>query len=373
MLRLNDLGRSSFNVALDSADASRILAPWSSLAGNVTGSLDARLRGSLGRRWSGGGDVVLTRGKVGGVEVSEWRVPLRFELVPARGRAEITVDEMSAQVAHGRVSGHGTLGFGSDTHTEGNLRFSGVDLRTLLRPLTDSSTIGGGLASGRIDFSGHNVRSLDDVTATVDASFSQAQAFQLPVLSSLVPFVARGQSSSTFQSGGLRGRLANGLFRVQKLSLSGNSVNLFAQGNVTTAGRLNLDVTATTGVLGASSGVLGLLGLRLPAFGPMPLGLLVETTNYFSSTSVHLLVTGTARTPVVRVEPLTLLTDEAARFLLLRAAHRRRNLPLTRLLPDKPAGVEQRAANSRIRATIQGISFASTRSLVIRPGESHAY
>ena len=77
-------------------------------------------------------------------------------------------------------------------------------------------TLGGGLASGRIDFSGSNVRSLDDVTATVDASFAQAQAFQLPILSSLVPFVGRGQSNSTFQSGELRGRLANGVFRVQR-------------------------------------------------------------------------------------------------------------------------------------------------------------
>ena len=66
-----------------------MLAPWPSLAANVTGSLDARLRGTLGRQWSGGGNVVLTRGKVAGVEVSEWRVPLRFDVVPARGRAEI--------------------------------------------------------------------------------------------------------------------------------------------------------------------------------------------------------------------------------------------------------------------------------------------
>jgi len=318
VLRLRDLGRSSFNIALDGADASRILAPWPSLAANVTGSIDARLRGTLGRHWTGGGDIVLTRGKVGGVEVSEWRVPLRFDVAPARGRAEITVAEMSAQLGHGRVSGHGTLGFGSDTHTDGNLRFSGVDLRTLLPSPTESTTLGGGLASGRIDFSGSNVRSLDDVTATVDATFSQAQAFQMPILSSLLPFIARGQSSSTFQSGELRGRLANGIFRVQKLSLSGSVVNLFAEGTITTASRLNLEVTAATSVVGAGTGLLRLVGLRVPV-GPLPLTLLVEVTTRLSSTSVHLTVGGTVREPVVRVEPLSLLTDEAARFFLLRA------------------------------------------------------
>jgi hypothetical protein len=318
VLRLRELDRSFFNVALDNADAARVLAPWPALAANVTGSIDARLRGRLGREWTGGGSVVLTRGKVAGVEVSEWRVPLSFALAPARGRAEITVDEMSATLAHGRVSGRGTLGFGYDTHMDGNVRFNGVDMRALLRPLTDSTAIGGGLASGRIEFSGNNVRSLDDVKATVDASFSQAQALQMPVLSALVPFLARGQSSGTFQSGRLRGRLSGGILRVQELSLSGSTLSLFAEGNVTTAGRLNLEVIASTRVIGAGAGVLGLLGLRVPAFGPLPLTLLAEATSYFSTTSIHLIVTGTVRSPTVRLEPLTLLTDEAARFLLLR-------------------------------------------------------
>ncbi len=318
VFRLREPDRSGFNVTLDGADAAKVLAPWPALAANVTGSLDANLRGRMGRHFSGGGTVVLTRGKVAGVEVSEWRLPLRFDMVPARGRAEVTVDDMSAQVAHGRVSGHGTFGFGSETSTSGNLRFSGVDMRALLRPMTSSTAVGGGQAAGRIDFSGSNVRSLDDVKADIDASFSQTQAFQMPIVSSLVPFIGRGQSNSTFQSGKLRGRLNGGILRVQELSLSGSTLNLFAQGNVTTAGRLNLDVTASTGLVGAGSGVLRLLGLRVPAFGPVPLSLLVEATAYFSNTSVHLIVTGTARSPTVRVEPLSLLTDEAARFFLLR-------------------------------------------------------
>jgi hypothetical protein len=318
VLRLRDLDRSHFNFAVDGADAAKLLPPWPSLAANVSGSVDARLRGTLGRHWSGGGDVVMTRGKVYGVEVSEWRVPLRFDAVPARDRYEVTVEDMSAQVAHGRVSGRGTFGFGSNARVDGNLRFYGVDLRALLRPLTESTAVGGGTASGRVEFSGSNVRSLDDVTADVDASFAQAQAFQMPIVSALLPFLSPGGSSTTFQSGALRGRLSGGIFRVQRLSLSGNVINLFAQGNITTAGRLNLDVTATTRVIGAGGGALRLLGLRLPAFGPMPLSLLVETTSYFASSSIRLVVGGTIRTPAVRVEPLSLLTEEAARFFLLR-------------------------------------------------------
>jgi translocation and assembly module TamB len=319
-LRLREPNRSHFSLAIDGADAARALAPWPALAANVTGTVDARLHGTLGRRWSGGGSVVLSRGKVVGVEVSELRLPLRFDFVPARGRAQIEVEDTSATVARGRVSGRASLGFGVGTHLQGHLRFSGVDLRTALRPLAESATLGGGKASGRVEFSGHDVRSLDDVTATVEASFAQAQAFQLPILSQVAPFIVPGRSSTTFQSGVLRGRLSNGIFRVQRLSLSGDLVRLFAEGNVTTGGRLNLEVTATTQIVGAGAGLLRALGLRVPLAGPVPLSLLLEATGYLSSTSVHLIVSGTVRHPTTRVEPLSLLTDEAARFFLLRAA-----------------------------------------------------
>jgi uncharacterized protein involved in outer membrane biogenesis len=320
VLRLRQPERSFFDIGIDGADAAQVLAPWPALAANVSGTLSGRLRGTWGRHWTGGGNVVLARGKVVGIEVAELRLPLRFDYVPARGRAQIDIDDTGATIARGRVSGRASLGFGIGTRLEGNMRFYGVDLRTLLRPFAESTTLGSGQVSGRVEFSGSDVRSLDDVTATVGASFAQAQAFQLPVLSQIAPFLVPGQSNATFQSGDLRGRLSGGIFRVQRLGLTGNVVNLFAEGNVTTSGRLNLDVTATTQVVGISAFGLRLLGLRLPLAGPVPLALLLEATGYLSSTSIHAIVTGTVRSPTVRIEPLSLLTDEAARFFLLRAA-----------------------------------------------------
>jgi hypothetical protein len=314
-LGLRDPSRSFFNIALDSADAARVLAPWPALAANVSGSIDGRLRGTLGRVWNGGGHVVLTRGRVFGLEVAELRMPVRFEVAPTRGRAEVGIEDIAATVGRGRINGRATLGFGIGTHMDGNLRFSGVDLQALR--LTQSNQLVGGQVSGRMTFSGNDVRSLDDVTATVEASLSQTQAFQLPVLSQTAPFLGPGRSSTTFQSGDLRGRLAGGVFRVQRLSLSGNTTSVFAEGTVTTSGRLNLSMTATTRLLGPGTGLLQALGLRLPLIGPVPLALLVEATGYLSSASIHLVVTGTVRSPSVRVEPLSLLTDEAARFFLL--------------------------------------------------------
>jgi hypothetical protein len=317
-LSLRDPSRGSFRLNLDRVPVERLLVPWPTLAANVRGSLDARLRGSLGRVWRGGGDLTLTQGRVFGVEVSEWHVPLRFELAPGRGRGEINSEELSAQVAHGRVNGRFAFRFGDETRLDGNMRFFGVELRELLRSLNETTSFGAGRMSGRIDFASNNVRSLNDVTANVEASFSQTQGYQLPILAQILPFISRSGSNTTFQSGELRGRLADGIFRVQRLTLSGNLVNLIAEGTVTTTGRLNLDVTAATSVLKVGNGLLRGIGLHVSS-GPLPIALLAEITNRLAGTSLHLIVSGTLRDPVVRVEPLSLLTDEAARFFLLRA------------------------------------------------------
>jgi hypothetical protein len=82
-------------------------------------------------------------------------------------------------------------------------------------------------------------------------------------------------------------------------------------------------VTAQTGQYGANPRLLRLLGLRLPAVGPIPLSLILEATDYLSNRLVHLRVTGTWRSPVITVEPVSLLSQEAVLFFLNRS-----NLPI---------------------------------------------
>jgi translocation and assembly module TamB len=315
-LNLREPDRSAFNLALDRADAGKLLAPFPELAGAVQGSADLRLRGTFGRVWRGGGDVMLTRGTVMGIEVSEWRVPVRFEWVPGRGRAQIDIDETTAQAGRGRITGRASLGMGDSTRLEGNLRFHDVEARTVLRQSLENNSIGSGRLQGRIDFSGSDVRSFNDVTARVDMTMSQAQAFQFPILSQLAPFIAPGRSNETFQSGDLRGRLSNGVFRVERLTLAGNTVNLYADGTITTAGRLNLDMIVSTNRIGVSPSLLRFLGVKLPPIGPIPLTLIVQVTDLLSNQVVHMHVSGTTRSPSVEVQPLPTLTDEAVRFFI---------------------------------------------------------
>ena len=96
--------RSYFNFQLQQVNAAALVAPFPGLAGEVEGPVDLHLRGNLGREWRGSGEAALTRGRVFGVEVSEWRVPLDFTFVPKQRRGQLTIRDSNAQLARPRHS-----------------------------------------------------------------------------------------------------------------------------------------------------------------------------------------------------------------------------------------------------------------------------
>jgi hypothetical protein len=304
--------------SLTQAEASRVLRPWPAVDGHVEGPIDASLRARIDPDWHGGGSLVLTRGKVFGVEVVEWRIPLRFAFSPRELQGEVVISDTTAVVALGRVLGRASLSWGAEGRLGGEVRFFDVDLRTLVQSSGDFGSIASGKLTGRIELGGADVRSADDVTATLTADLSQAQALQLPVLRQLVPFLRSG-ASSTFQTGHVEARLAHGLVRVQRLTLQGGLLNMIVEGTVTLEGRLNLEVTARTGSVFLAPSALRLLGLRIPAAGVLPASLILEASLLLANSVVHLRVTGSVRNPVVQVEPVRLLTEEAVRYFLSRA------------------------------------------------------
>ena len=141
----------------------------------------------------------------------------------------------------------------------------------------------------------------------------------IPVLTAVLPFVSPTALLKPFDSGELRGRLSRGVFRVEKLSLSSSNAELFAEGNVTLSGRLDLGVIVRTGSVGLNDLALRQLGLTLPlTVGPIPIALIRDVSVYLSNRTVRLTIGGTVSTPRPQLNTAALLTDEAVRFFLRR-------------------------------------------------------
>jgi translocation and assembly module TamB len=321
VVNLKQLERSWVTLNLDRVDVSRLIAPWPELAGLLQGTLAVQLRGRLGPEWNGGADVLLERGKIAGVDVSEWRMPISWSYAPGAGQGEISLRDSSAQLAMGRATAQATMRWGMGLQLKGQIRFTNVSVRALSRHLGDSSQWASGRLTGRFDFAGSDIRSPSDLTGTLEASMGETQALQAPALQQVAPFIGLS-ASYTFRNGELSARLARSVFRIQRLALQSDLVQMMVEGNVTLAGRVDLDVTARTGPIGVDLGRLRLLGLRVPATGNIPLTVVMAASSYLSNRVVHLRVTGTLRSPSISIEMGALLTQEAVRFFLGRA-----NLP----------------------------------------------
>jgi hypothetical protein len=153
-----------------------------------------------------------------------------------------------------------------------------------------------------MDFSGRGLRSINDLSATVDARLSQAQGLGLPGLEGLLP-VLRLSPSTSFQRGHLRARLTRGQIHFDRLALSGGPGDVVITGNMATTGRLNLDVRANLRSFLLNTNALGMAGVNLPVQVAVPGRFMNNTPLAARWLTFH--VTGTTRSPTVQVQPLS--------------------------------------------------------------------
>lgn len=295
-------------------DAQKLLSPFPTLAEHVHATIDGQIRGSLGREFTGSGALSFSRGRVFGLTVTDARAP--FDWAYAVGnRAEIYFRDLRAQAGSGRITGDTEVFIATENRITGHLRFLGVDLKSVLTETADFGRVTG-RADGRFDFKGENVRDLNDLSGTLGLTFAQTSALEAPVLRPIAPYVAPGQSFLGFTRGELQAVLARGVFRIQRLTLEAPSLRIFADGNVTTSGRLDLAVNALTGQIGTNPQLMRLAGITLPALSPIPVATLARISNDLSRRVIRLSIGGTIRAPIVQVNAAAILTESVVRYFL---------------------------------------------------------
>jgi hypothetical protein len=306
-------GRRSFlTLTLSGADARRLLAPFGAEE-VLEGSVDVRLRTRVGPEWVGSGEVVVGRGTLFGIAVRDLRLPLSWHFAPG-GRGILRLSDAMGQSSQGRLSGRAELTWGGESRLDGTVRFLNVDIGELLSKFSERRVVGG-QATGRVTLGGRNLNSVHDVTATVEATLAQTQAFQMPVLRQLAPFVLRGQSANVlFTAGDFRATLAGGVVRIQRLALWGDVARVYVEGTVTLQQRLDLNVVAVTNVITVTPALARVL--QLPLASSLPVTLLQEASLALANVTVRLHVGGTIRAPAIQFNPVPLLTEGALRFFL---------------------------------------------------------
>jgi hypothetical protein len=319
---LDPARRGSFQLDIDGAEMAQALGPWRSLASKVRGAFDAQLQGFFGGRQplQVTGVVSVHRGSAHGLEYSGVRLPLAGTFDPTSGRGTVQLHGTSGQMALGRFAGDFDLTLAGGLDLKGHGKFHRIDLRTLLRQSQTARRMASGKVDGVYTVAGRNMHTVNDLTGTLKADLTDAQALSLPVLQQTLPYLTGGVSgSTTFDTGEFRAHLSRGVIHIDRFTLASGTAQIYAEGTVSLASRLDLSVLAKTGQLNARTQAIAMLAARVALVVSPPVGLLLEVTQFLSNQVINLDITGTVRSPTVRLQPLQLLGQEAARFFLYQA------------------------------------------------------
>ena len=315
-IRLNEKARNSFSVGVYSADAKKLFAVVPEVREKLDGPVNLTIHGQLGRGVRGSGTLSMIRGMTAGVAVADLRIPFDWS-IGAGGFGRFVIREATVNTGTGKMEAKLTYEWGLGARVDGQVRFVNVPLRTIVPELGTFSLLGNGRITGRFDLNGTNLRSWNDLNGSLVATLTQTSAKEIPILQQAIPFLNPTGLVQPFQSGDIRGTLSRGVFRVERLALVNAGGQIFAEGTITMAGRIDAAVVAHTGMAGPVAGAFQLFG-AVPTIGPIPVGLILDVSEFLANRTIRLNITGTVKNPVVRVNTAALLSEEAVRFFLAR-------------------------------------------------------
>jgi hypothetical protein len=333
----------ALRIGVRGADAAELAA----LVGGpapLDGPLDIELRLYPGEVWRIAGTAAAGRVEIYDLQIRNVRLPIDNQWHPRSGGIELRLSGSQLAIAGGRMTGRLTAQRTTGWSLNGSYRFYRVDVARL-QP--GQSSYGKGRLTGTLTISGRNVRSINDVRATLLANLEDTPSANMPILNQIRNVVpgAAATRASTFDTGRLEARLARGIIQLDRLSLANGQLQVYLTGAITLAGRLRLEATVATGQ-GANPLLAEALLSRLLAVPTAPTALLLRANDFLSSRVVHLAIVGTLNRPIIRLRPLPILREEVVRFLREATGGIIRGRPaITR--PQCPAGLT--CANRRPR------------------------
>ena len=293
----------------------------------LTGTVNVSLAGQTrpDRSVLADGRVTLSGGRLGspggGLPISRVSVPLSLTYQAASDRIDARLRSARLSVGRGQVTGNARLSVGTVSvdpriAVDADLKLVRVDLATL-SAAAGSRTVQGTL-SGSVTLRAKRLRTLGDLSGAAAIDFANPAAGGSPALNAITPVA--GVKVNGFRTGRLEATLAGSRLTVRRLSLSGVAADLFASGTVgldasPRGAPIDLDVVIATGQ--PEEGLLqSAIVQRAITLASPGVGVLIAANEALRDRVVHLTVTGTTRSPQVRVEPLQTAREAGLRFLL---------------------------------------------------------
>jgi len=282
----------------------------------ASGNASLVVSGRIGAVITGQSYLSVENAKLGDLAVRQVRLPVDWSFNPqaqmARWRCRAGTVELGNGTVH--LASDGSYYRGLTTST--TLRIENVDTSRL----TSDKSTGAGVIDGTVSINAKRALTPQQFSGAFDLELSQAKALELPVLDKLPQMVSIPALPGTHQpqedGGYLVGRMAGGVIYIDALGLAQSNVQVFMEGTATFAGRLNMDVTVSTAQSGPIDDLLSLANSPIMLAAAAPVALVAKANDAIKSRVIYVQVSGTANRPVLRIQPLKQLTQDALRFFI---------------------------------------------------------
>ncbi|MEZ6141479.1 MAG: hypothetical protein R3B84_12980 [Zavarzinella sp.] len=314
-----DASRMTLNLTKCSTEKALVMVP--SLEKNIRTTVDGRINLSVGSEIRGNGVLFARGGTIYGVPVTDLRLPLDFTYSLVSNRGELHFRDANGSTSGGRISGKGELRFPPNLHPTLKLNLEGknIDIGKAFASAQQYSAV----VSGKLELTSRSLDTVNDLDAKFDGTIGRSRPFGLPLLSSLVPFLGFGRDTTTLVEGGeVSARLHKSVWKFDEVTLTGSSLDIYATGEVSLNGNIRAEIAGSTGQARLNllqSARIQRLSTRT-VNEPFTAEGLSNVFGVLANFAVHLEVSGTVTSPVIRIETVKTLSDNAIRFLLLRLA-----------------------------------------------------
>lgn len=284
----------------------------------IGGRLSTRLRGTLGTIVDGSGFVGLSNGDVFGLQATSLKLPINLRLDTNSLAGKVEMRQSQFRAFDGSITGKASASFGRRLDIDVDASFRRVSSDELIGVLAGDSNLGQGELYGDLKLSGRSVRSLRDLQGSFQGRLERSRSFQIPLLRNMAIFLNSGQLlQKQFDSDEIVLRLAKGILKVERMTFASDAAQLLITGQVTTDGRMDLDVAARIANLSGNRQLYEQIsGSPITALATPAGAAVTQVTEFLSNRVIYLHAGGTVRQPNFRLETARLIRDElVARYL----------------------------------------------------------
>lgn len=304
--------RGSFQLSARNINMRRASAPFiPDVSGNANLTIAGRIAGSV----SGQANINVENASASGIMIRQARFPVDWSFSPSSSLARWQCRAGRVEAGGGEIFIASEGSYASALSTRTQIRFDRIDTSKLQR----GKSFGLGILSGKVGVNAKRAQSVDQLAGDFDIELKQVKSLEIPVLDQLpqlikVPTIYNPDSQD--DGGYLYGRFGGGLVHLEQLALWQSNVQILAQGTATLAGRIDLDITASTQKNGPADQLLELANSPLLLAAPAPVALLARANDALKDRVIHVQVSGTAENPALRLQPAKQLTQSALQFFI---------------------------------------------------------